>query len=126
MTVLHAQAAPLLPGYPRRGTGETWQWWIFYDRHGEINLGETRARIPCDDGMLCAAPAERMPRFTKRDGTEEGAGLPRLAGHQPTRTHVHGPLTSNAYAEDTSTVSAPSKLLLSAMLVVSVLFSVAK
>jgi hypothetical protein len=42
-----------------------------------------------------------------------------------TRTHVHGPLIRNAYAPDTSTVSGPS-MLLSAMLLVSVLFSVAK
>jgi hypothetical protein len=38
---------------------------------------------------------------------------------------VHGPLIRNAHAPDTSTGSGPS-MLLSAMLLVSVLFSVAK
>lgn len=52
--------------------------------------------------------------------------LPPLFIIQLTSTHVQGPLISNAYAEETSTVSGPSKLLLSAMLLVSVLFRVAK
>jgi hypothetical protein len=44
---------------------------------------------------------------------------------QPIRTHVHGPLIWSAYTPDRSTVSGPSKLLLSLISLVSVLFSVA-
>jgi hypothetical protein len=45
---------------------------------------------------------------------------------QPILIHVHGLLISKAQVDDTSTVSGPSKLLLSAILLVWVLFSVAK
>lgn len=45
--------------------------------------------------------------------------------HQPTFIHVQPPLICKAYAAETSTVSGPLKLLLSLMLLVSLLASVA-
>ena len=71
------------------------------------------------DGLLALHAASAM-------ATRVAATTAQIFTTQPTRTHVHGPLIWKAYADDTSTVSDPSKLLLSAMLDVSVLFSVAK
>ena len=84
------------------------QWFTSRRRRGTQDVGEPNT--------LNAAG----PRVTgeKRSVTAQNT--------QPALTQVHGPLIWKAYADDTLTVSGPSKLLLSAILLVSVLFSVAK